>query len=171
MAKNPTTKTKKLPEDKDGNLLIAKNRRASFDYEIVERFEAGIALSGTEVRSLRDGGGQLTDSFVLIRGGQATLRGFHIKPYVNGSIFNTDPDRNRLLLLHKKQIRYLDQATSQKGMTVIPLRVYFKGRLAKVEIALARGKKHWDKRQAIANREADRAIQRAVKERSYANYD
>lgn len=170
MAKNPTTKTKKLPEDKDGNLLIAKNRRASFDYEIVERFEAGIALSGTEVRSLRDGGGQLTDSFVLIRGGQATLRGFHIKPYVNGSIFNTDPDRNRLLLLHKKQIRYLDEQTAQKGMTIIPLRIYFKGSLVKAEIALARGKKHWDKRQSMAERDAKREIERAIKDRRNLGY-
>ncbi|MDR1015984.1 MAG: SsrA-binding protein SmpB [Coriobacteriales bacterium] len=150
--------------------LIAKNRRASFDYEIKERFEAGISLTGTEVRSLRDGGGSLAEAFVLIRKGQATLRGLHIKPYINGSYNNGDPDRSRVLLLHKKQIRYLDEQTAQKGMTIIPLRIYFKGSLVKAEIALARGKKHWDKRQSMAERDAKREIERAIKDRRNLGY-
>ena len=146
--------------------LIAKNRRAFHEYEILERFEAGIELSGTEVRSLRENNCQLTDCFVLIRGGEAWLHNVHIAPYRNGNIANVDPDRKRKLLLHKKEIRLIEQKVRERGMAVVPTQVYFKeNSLVKVEIAVARGKKIHDKRQSIAERDQQRDIQRALKER------
>lgn len=146
--------------------LIAKNRRAFHEYEILERFEAGIELSGTEVRSLRENNCQLTDCFVLIRGGEAWLHNVHIAPYRNGNIANVDPDRKRKLLLHKKEIRLIEQKVRERGMAVVPTQMYFKeNSLAKVEIAVARGKKIHDKRQSIAERDQQRDIQRALKER------
>ena len=146
--------------------LIAKNRRAFHEYEILERFEAGIELSGTEVRSLRENNCQLTDCFVLIRGGEAWLHNVHIVPYRNGNIANVDPDRKRKLLLHKKEIRLIEQKVRERGMAVVPTQMYFKeNSLVKVEIAVARGKKIHDKRQSIAERDQQRDIQRALKER------
>ena len=145
---------------------IAKNRRAFHEYEILERFEAGIELSGTEVRSLRENNCQLTDCFVLIRGGEAWLHNVHIAPYRNGNIANVDPDRKRKLLLHKKEIRLIEQKVRERGMAVVPTQMYFKeNSLVKVEIAIARGKKIHDKRQSIAERDQQRDIQRALKER------
>lgn len=145
--------------------LIAKNRRAFHEYEILERFEAGIELSGTEVRSLRENNCQLTDCFVLIRGGEAWLHNVHIAPYRNGNIANVDPDRKRKLLLHKKEIRLIEQKVRERGMAVVPTQMYFKeNSLVKVEIAVARGKKIHDKRQSIAERDQQRDIQRALKE-------
>lgn len=145
---------------------IAKNRRAFHEYEILERFEAGIELSGTEVRSLRENNCQLTDCFVLIRGGEAWLHNVHIAPYRNGNIANVDPDRKRKLLLHKKEIRLIEQKVRECGMAVVPTQMYFKeNSLVKVEIAVARGKKIHDKRQSIAERDQQRDIQRALKER------
>lgn len=146
--------------------LIAKNRRAFHEYEILERFEAGIELSGTEVRSLRENNCQLTDCFVLIRGGEAWLHNVHIAPYRNGNIANVDPDRKRKLLLHKKEIRLIEQKVRERGMAIVPMQMYFKeNSLVKVEIAVARGKKIHDKRQSIAERDQQRDIQRALKER------
>lgn len=145
---------------------IAKNRRAFHEYEILERFEAGIELSGTEVKSLRENNCQLTDCFVLIRGGEAWLHNVHIAPYRNGNIANVDPDRKRKLLLHKKEIRLIEQKVRERGMAVVPTQMYFKeNSLVKVEIAVARGKKIHDKRQSIAERDQQRDIQRALKER------
>ncbi|MDR0500444.1 MAG: SsrA-binding protein SmpB [Coriobacteriales bacterium] len=143
---------------------IAKNRKAYHDYSISETFEAGLVLTGTEVRSLREGGGQLTDTFVLVRRGEAWLHGLHIKPYSHGSRANQDPDRVRKLLLHKKQIRYLSQKTAEKGMALVPLTLYFSdtGRV-KVLLGLAKGKKDYDKRQTQAERESKREIERAIK--------
>jgi SsrA-binding protein len=147
--------------------LIAKNRRAFHEYEILERYEAGIELSGTEVRSLRENNCQLTDCFVLIRGGEAWLHNVHIAPYRNGNIANVDPDRKRKLLLHKKEIRLIEQKVRERGMAIVPTQMYFKeNSLVKVEIAIARGKKIYDKRQSIAARDQQRDIQRALKERS-----
>ena len=147
--------------------LIAKNRRAFHEYEILERFEAGIELSGTEVRSLRENNCQLTDCFVLIRGGEAWLHNVHIAPYRNGNIANVDPDRKRKLLLHKKEIRLIEQKVRERGMAVVPTQMYFKeNSLVKVEIAVARGKKIHDKRQSIAERDQQRDIQRALKEKN-----
>ena len=145
---------------------IAKNRRAYHEYEILETFEAGIELTGTEVRSLRENNCQLTDCFALIRGGEVWLHNVHIAPYSNGNIANVDPDRKRKLLLHRREIRMLEQKTREKGLTLVPVSMYFKeNSLVKVELALARGKKTYDKRQAIAKRDAQREIDRAMKDR------
>ena len=145
---------------------IAKNRRAFHEYEILETFEAGLELTGTEVRSLRENNCQLTDCFALIRGGEVWLHNVHIAPYSNGNIANVDPDRKRKLLLHRREIRLLEQKTREKGLTLVPVSMYFKENgLVKVELALARGKKTYDKRQAIAKRDAQREIDRAMKDR------
>lgn len=145
---------------------IAKNRKAFHDYEISETFEAGIELTGTEVRSLRDNNCQLTDTFALIRDGQAWLNNLHIAPFTNGNIANVDPDRKRRLLLHKKQIRYLAEKTQEKGLSIVPLKIYFNDRnLVKIEIALARGKKLYDKRNSMKERDVQREIARTLKER------
>ena len=146
---------------------IAKNKRALHEYEILERYEAGIQLTGTEVRSLRENNCQLTDCFALIRGGEVWLHNVHIAPYSHGSISNTDPDRKRKLLLHRREIRVLQQKTAEKGLTLVPLSMYFaENSLVKVELAVARGKKLHDKRQSMAKRDSQREIQRELKERS-----
>ena len=146
---------------------IAQNKRARFEYEILETFEAGLVLSGTEVRSLRDRNCQLTDCFALVRKGEVWLHNVHIAPFSHGNINNLDPDRKRKLLLHKNQIRYLEQKTAEQGFAVVPLRMYFNedGRV-KVEIALAKGKKIYDKRDTMAKRDSQREVERALKERS-----
>ncbi len=145
---------------------IASNRKALHDYEVLETFEAGIELTGTEVRSLRENNCQLTDTFALIRDGQAWLLNLHISPYSNGNIFNADPDRKRKLLLHKKQIRYLAQKTQEKGLALVPLKIRFNNKgLVKVDIALARGKKLYDKRNSMKERDVKRDIERAIKTR------
>ncbi len=149
--------------------LIAKNRRALHDYEILETFEAGIELTGTEVRSLRENHCQLTDCFCLVRGGELWLNNVHIAPYSHGSIFNGDPDRKRKLLLHKRQIRYLQEKSQEKGLAIVPLKMYFsKNGLVKVEVALARGKKLYDKRASMKERDSRRDIERAMKEHQRA---
>ena len=146
--------------------LIATNRRAQHEYEILETYEAGIVLSGTEVRSLRDNNCQLTDCYALIRGGEVWLHNVHISPYRNGGWDNPDPDRKRKLLLHKREIRVLEQKSREKGFALVPLSMYFsENSLVKVELALARGKKLYDKRQTIAKRDAARDIERAMKQR------
>ncbi len=148
------------------NRDIARNKRAFHDYEILETFEAGIELTGTEVRSLRDNNCQLTDAFALIRNGEAWLNNVHISPFAQGNINNPDPDRRRKLLLHKKQIRYLSEKSQEKGLAIVPLKMYFKDNgLVKVEIALARGKKLYDKRESMKKRDTQREIDRAMKER------
>lgn len=151
-------------EKKHTSKTIAKNRRAFHDYEILETFEAGIELSGTEVRSLRDNNAQLTDTFALIRNGEAWINNLHISPFDHGNIANLDPDRKRKLLLHKKQIRYLAEKTQEKGLTIVPLKMYFNDRnLVKVEIALGRGKKLYDKRESLKKKDMDREVARALK--------
>ena len=155
-----------MPKDKQQNKRIALNRKARHEYSIEETFETGIVLSGTEVRSLREGGGQLTDTYVLIRKGEAWIHGLHIRAYSHGNRFNQEPDRVRKLLLHKKQIRYLDQKVAQAGYTLIPLSLYFSPEgLVKVELAVAKGKKIHDKRDSIAKRDSDRDVSRALKSR------
>lgn len=146
---------------------IAKNKRAFHEYEIMERYEAGLVLTGTEARSLRDNNCQLTDAYVLIRNGEAWLHNLHIAPFLQGNINNPDPDRKRKLLLHKKEIRELAQKVQEKGMAIVPLRMYFAtNSLVKVEIAVARGKKLYDKRASMAARDSRRDIERSLKERS-----
>jgi SsrA-binding protein len=147
--------------------VLAKNRRAFYDYEVLETFEAGIALKGTEVRSLRDGGGQLTDTFALVRKGEVWLHGLHIRPFSHGNRANPEPDRPRKLLLHKRQIRMLAARVAQEGMALVPVKLYFSANnLVKVELALARGKKRYDKRAALAKKETQREVDRALKARS-----
>ncbi|OUO90446.1 SsrA-binding protein [Gordonibacter sp. An230] len=146
---------------------IAKNRKALHEYEVLETIEAGIELTGCEVRSLRDNHCQLTDCFALVRGGEVWLHNVHIPPYANGNIANPDPDRKRKLLLHKRQIRQLQERVREKGLALVPLRMYFKeNALVKVELAVARGKKLYDKRASMAERDSRREVERALKERS-----
>ena len=146
---------------------IAKNRRAFHEYEILETYEAGLVLTGTEVRSLRENNCQLTDCYALIRGGEAWLHGVHIAPYRNGGWDNVDPDRKRKLLLHRREIRLLEQKVREKGLALVPISMYFnEDSRVKVELAIARGKKLHDKRQAIAERDAKRDIDRVLKERN-----
>lgn len=147
--------------------LIAKNRSARHEYEVLETLEAGIELTGTEVRSLRERACQLSDSFCLIRGGECWLYGVHIHPYSNGGVWNVDPDRKRRLLLHRRQINYLDAQLRQKGLALVPLDIYFNEQnRVKLTVALVRGKKLYDKRADMAKRDANRDIARALKERS-----
>lgn len=145
---------------------IATNRRARHDYEVVRTLEAGLVLTGTEVCSLRENNCQLKDCFALIRRNEAWLVGLHIAPYSHGNIANPDPDRSRKLLLHKKEIRSLLEATREQGMTLVPLRIYFSEKnLVKIELAVARGKKLYDKRASMAARDSKREIERAMKSR------
>lgn len=146
---------------------LAGNKKAYHDYFIEETFEAGIVLTGTEIKSIREYGLSLKESYAHVRGGEVWLHGVHIKPYAQGSYNNVDPLRSRKLLLHKKQIRYLDAQTKQAGQTIVPTKVYFsRDNRLKVEIALARGKKNYDKRATIAQKDAQRDIERALKDRS-----
>lgn len=148
------------------NNVLIENRRARFDYEVLEKFEAGIELSGCEVKSLREGGGTLTDVYALIKGEQAFLRGMHIKPYEQGNEQNMEPDRDRRMLLHRREIARLVGQTAQKGLTLIPLRVYFTERgWAKVELGLCRGKREHDKRDTIRKRDEEREMRREFKVR------
>ena len=142
---------------------LASNRRARHDYHILETFEAGLRLSGTEVKAARNGKVQLKDSFVEVRNGEAWLVGAHISPYSHGNRENHPPERDRKLLLKKRQIDRLFGRSQLKGQTVIPLSVYLKGNWVKVEIALAQGKKQFDKRETIKERELDREAAAAVK--------
>lgn len=145
--------------------IVAQNRKAFHDYAVEETYEAGIALTGTEVKSLREGKANLKDSYVLIKDSEAFLLNCHISPYSHGNILNHDPVRTRKLLLHKKEISRLQGKAVQKGYSLIPLKIYFKESRAKVEIGLARGKKMYEKRESIKKREADREIERAMKSR------
>ncbi len=145
--------------------LLGQNKKARHDYFIEETYECGIALTGTEIKSLRQGRLNLKDSFARVEEGQVTLYNMHISPYEQGNRYNVDPKRPRRLLLHKREIRKLLGYTSQEGLTLVPLRVYLNDRgLAKVELAVARGKKNYDKRADMAQKDADRKIQRAVRQ-------
>ena len=147
--------------------VISKNRSARHEYEVEETLEAGIVLKGTEVRSLRERAAQITDSFCLIRGGECWLHGVHIHPYSHGTVWNVDPDRKRKLLLHRRQIDYLDAKLRTKGLAPVPLEMFFdEHNRVKLVIGLARGKKLYDKRADMAKRDSQRDIERALKERS-----
>ncbi|TAL24629.1 MAG: SsrA-binding protein SmpB [Nitrospirae bacterium] len=145
--------------------IVCQNKKAYHDYHIEETVEAGIALLGTEVKSLREGKGNLKDSHVLIKNLEAFLLNCHISPYSHGNIMNHEPLRTRKLLLHRKEIERLTGKVAQKGYTLIPLKIYFKGSLAKVEIGLAKGKRVYEKREAVKKKEAAREIERAMKSR------
>jgi SsrA-binding protein len=146
-----------------GEKLIASNKKAYHDYFILQKVEAGIELQGTEVKSLRDGRANLKDAYVTFKGGEAFLFGAHISPYTHGNRENHDPERTRKLLLHHREIEKLEAQVVEKGLTVVPLRLYFKGNHVKAEIAVVRGKKQYDKRETEKRREADRETQAAVK--------
>jgi SsrA-binding protein len=148
-----------------GDKLIADNRRARHDYELLDRFEAGLVLTGTEVKSLRDGRASLAQAFADVRDGEVWLVGAEIATYEQGNIANHMPTRDRKLLLHRGEIASLYGKVREKGLTLVPTRMYWKDGRAKVEIALARGKQTIDKRRDIAKRDADRAMQRALKSR------
>jgi len=140
--------------------LIATNRRARFEYEVVDRFEAGIVLRGPEVKSLREGKANLSDAYAIVRRGEVYLVSAHISPYTQASRENSDPRRERKLLLHRTEISRLETRVRERGFTLVPLQLYWKGGRAKVEIALARGKRVHDKRESIRRREADRELAR-----------
>jgi SsrA-binding protein len=150
--------TKEGTEEK----LVATNRKARHDYTILDTYEAGIALTGTEVKSLRQGKANISDSYARIVKGEVWLFSMHVSPYEQGSYANVDPVRNRKLLLHKKEIRRLAGKLSERGVTLVPLKVYFTHNIAKVLLGLCRGKKEFDRRQDIAQREAERDIRRKL---------
>ena len=151
---------------KDSIKLIANNKKARFDYFILESFETGIELFGTEVKSLRMGQCSIKEAWVDIKNGELFVYGMHINPYEKGNIFNKDPLRVRKLLMHKWEIRRLVGKTKEKGITIMPLKVYFKGSLVKIEIGIAKGKKLYDKRQDIAKKDQAREAQREFKVRN-----
>ncbi len=143
---------------------VASNRYASYRYELIERIECGVALAGSEVKALRASGAQLKDGYAAIRDGELWLHSVHIPPYEPASRENHDPERPRKLLLHRAEIERLAGSVSERGLTLVPTRIYFKGPHAKVEIALARGKDLYDKRQSIKERESKRDMERGIRE-------
>lgn len=147
-----------------GTKQIAANRKALHDYFVLDRFEAGIELTGTEVKSIRAGALNLKDCYARVKDGQLWVRGMHISPYKQGSYFNPDPDRDRRLLMHKKEITRLGSRVQQEGLALVPLSLYFRNSLVKVELGLYRGKKLYDKRDAAAEKSARREIDRKLKE-------
>ncbi|MDW8138183.1 MAG: SsrA-binding protein SmpB [Bacteroidota bacterium] len=146
-----------------GQHTVATNRKARHEYEILETLEAGIALVGTEVKALRQGKANIQDAYATIENGEVWLRNMHISPYEFGNRYNHDPLRPRKLLLHKREIMRLYGKTRERGLTLIPLRIYFKRGWAKVELALVRGKRQYDRRAEIAEREAKRELERLLK--------
>jgi SsrA-binding protein len=153
------------PVAKASEKPIAENRRARHDYHLLDRYEAGLQLTGTEVKSLRDGRVRLAQAYADVRDGEVWLVGAHIDEYAQGNVANHDPDRDRKLLLHRREIDSLIGQVQEKGLTLVPTRLYFKNGRAKLELAVARGKEQRDKRRDIAQREAERDIQRALRRR------
>ena len=151
---------------KTNGKMIANNKKAYHDYFILDTYEAGIALHGTEVKSLRMGKCSIKESFIRVENGEVYIYGMHISPYEKGNIFNKDPLRPRKLLLHRAEINKLLGKTKEKGIAIVPLKVYFKGSLVKVEIGLAKGKKLYDKRQDIAKKDQQREASRDFKVRN-----
>jgi len=147
------------------NKVVIANKKARFQYEIIETFEAGIVLQGTEVKSLRLGKGNIQDSYATIQDGEAFLYNMHISPYEQGNIYNHDPDRTRKLLLHKQEIKRLTGKVVERGLTLVPLKIYFKNGKAKVELGLARGKSLVDRRKDIARRDEQRMVEREFKQK------
>ena len=151
----------------EGVKQCAQNKKAWHDYFIEDKLEAGVELFGTEVKSIRAGKCNLKDSYVEIRNGEAFVQGMHISPYEQGNIFNKNPLRDRKLLMHRREIMKLNGQVSQKGLTLVPLKLYFSGSRVKMEIGLCRGKKLYDKRDAAAERDANRSIDRHMKDSRY----
>ena len=153
------------PTEKKGIKTAAQNRKAFHDYYVEEKYEAGIELAGTEVKSIRAGTLNLKDAYCTVKDGELFVHGMHISPYEKGNIFNKDPIRIRRLLMHRREIRKLHALIKQDGYTLVPLSVYFKDARVKVEIGLCKGKKNYDKREAAAQRDAKREMERAMKTR------
>lgn len=149
----------------EGVKVVCENRRARHDYHIEETYEAGMVLKGTEIKSLRQGKGNIKDAFARVENGEVMLHNMHISPFEQGNRYNHDPIRTRKLLLNKSEIRKLLSAVQQQGLTLVPLRIYLKRGMAKLELAIARGKKLYDKREDIASRDAQREMARAMRER------
>ena len=154
------------PTEKKGIKIAAQNRKAFHDYFVEDRYEAGIELAGTEVKSIRAGTLNLKDAYCTVKDGELFVHGMHISPYEKGNIFNRDPVRSRRLLMHKREIRKLHALVKQDGYALVPLSVYFKDSRVKLEIGLCRGKKNYDKRAAAPQRDAKREIDRTLKERN-----
>lgn len=154
-----------MPAEKAAIKLAAQNKKAYHDYFVKETYEAGIELFGTEVKSIRAGTVNMKDSYCTIEKGELFATGIHISPYEKGNIFNKDPLRDRRLLMHKREIMKLLGQVTQDGLTLVPLKMYFKGSRVKVELGLCKGKKLYDKRDSLAKKEAGRDIERAMKER------
>lgn len=154
-----------MPINKAHTKQISDNRKARHDYFVLESYEAGIELVGTEVKSIRNGGANLKDAWVSIDDGEMYLKGMHVSPYEKGNIFNTDPTRERRLLMHKKEILKLFGQVKQEGLSLIPLSLYFKDSKIKVAVGLCKGKKLYDKRADLAKKDANRAIERALKDK------
>lgn len=146
--------------------LVAKNPTAYHNYTIENKLEAGIVLSGTEIKSIRSGKVNMKDSYAIIKNGEVFIVGMHISPYEHGNIFNKDPLRNRKLLLNKKEINKLIGLTKQKGYSLVPISMYFKGSFVKIELGIGKGKKLYDKRQDIAKKDAERRMQKAMREKN-----
>ena len=152
-------------ESPDDTHAIARNKRARHDYHILEHWEAGLVLTGTEVKSLRDGKANLSDAYAIVKGGEVYLLNLHISPYDKGNQFNHEPTRTRKLLLHRKEIRRMIGAVERQGLTLVPLELYFKKGIAKVQLALGKGKKLHDKRDDEKRRDDEREMARAVRTR------
>ncbi len=155
-----------MAEKKQSGRVITQNRKAWHDYFVDEKYEAGIALYGTEVKSIRGGAVNLKDSYCSLKNGELFVVGMHVSPYEKGNIFNREPLRDRKLLMHKKEIMKLGGLVTQKGYTLVPLSLYFSGKNVKVEIGLCRGKKLYDKRDAAAEKQATREMDRRLKDQS-----
>lgn len=164
MAGKSAKTVKKADEGQKSDRTIAVNRRAHFDYDIVDQVEAGMALTGTEIKSVRAGKVNLREAYGRVEGGEVWVHNLHIAPYDQGNRFNHDPLRPRKLLLHRDEIAELAERTAQKGFTLVPLRLYLKHGRAKLELGVGRGKKQYDKRETIAKREAGREIERVVRQ-------
>ena len=155
-----------MAEKKGGNKIIAQNKKAYHDYFVDEKYEAGIALFGTEVKSIRNGSVNLKDAYCSVKDGELYVIGMHISPYEKGNIFNREPRRDRKLLMHKREIMKLHGITTQKGLTLVPLSLYFSGKNVKVEVGLCRGKKLYDKRDSLAEKQTNREIDRRMRDQS-----
>lgn len=155
-----------MADKNKGQRIIAQNRKAYHDYFVDEKYEAGIALFGTEVKSIRGGAVNLKDSYCSVKDGELYALGIHISPYEKGNIFNREPRRDRKLLMHKREIMKLGGLMTQKGYTLVPLSMYFSGKNVKVEVGLCRGKKLYDKRDALAEKQTNREIDRRMRDQS-----
>ena len=160
-----------MADKKQSVRVIAQNKKAYHDYFVDEKYEAGISLFGTEVKSIRQGAVNLKDCYCSIKNGELFVIGMHISPYEKGNIFNKEPRRDRKLLMHKREIMKLHGLVAQKGFSLIPLSMYFSGKNVKVELGLCRGKKLYDKRDALAEKQADREMDRRMKDISRKDYD